>query len=186
VLHRFRVLHAGPWLIVLLFVAGFFIRWYCWAGLHLPQSVSGPRAVTWFQHIYYPTYTRLDGLLTGVAIAAIYVFAPQLWQRIVRYGNLFMLIGLSLLAIAWSTCSGPSRSLTIFGFPLIALAFGCMVISAVSPSGMLYKRRSGATALIASLSYGIYLLHKGAIHITQLAAAKWVSTPTVSSLCCYV
>jgi peptidoglycan/LPS O-acetylase OafA/YrhL len=37
----------------------------------------------------------------------------------------------------------------------------------------LYKWQSKVTALIATLSYGIYLLHKGAIHITQTVLAKF-------------
>src|SRR5438445_11339406 len=32
--------------------------------------------------IYYPTWTRLDPLVFGVALAAIEKFRPQLWQRL--------------------------------------------------------------------------------------------------------
>lgn len=57
---------------------------------------------------------------------------------------------------------------SIFGFPIIAIGFGFMVLSAISPSSFLYKWKSKTTTFIATLSYAIYLTHKGIIHITIL------------------
>jgi peptidoglycan/LPS O-acetylase OafA/YrhL len=48
-----------------------------------------------------------------------------------------------------------------------------MVAGALSPSCFLYKWKSNTTTLIATLSYGIYLTHKGIIHIVQEVFSKW-------------
>jgi len=42
-----------------------------------------------------------------------------------------------------------------------------MVIGAVSHTSFLYKLNSKITTFIATLSYAIYLTHKGVIHITH-------------------
>ncbi|RYD94310.1 MAG: hypothetical protein EOP54_17735 [Sphingobacteriales bacterium] len=62
---------------------------------------------------------------------------------------------------------------SIFGFPLIAIGYGFMVVGAVSPSGFLYKWNSKVTTFIATLSYAIYLTHKGVIHITHQLLADF-------------
>jgi peptidoglycan/LPS O-acetylase OafA/YrhL len=40
-------------------------------------------------------------------------------------------------------------------------------MGAVSPGSILFRWKSKATTFIAMLSYGLYLTHKGMIHITQ-------------------
>lgn len=53
-------------------------------------------------------------------------------------------------------------------FPLIAFAYGLIVIAAVSPGNALHRMHSRITALVAAVSYALYLIHKIIIHITQL------------------
>ena len=57
---------------------------------------------------------------------------------------------------------------SVFGFPLIAIGFGFLVVGAISPKSFLYKWNSKVTTFIATLSYAIYLTHKGVIHMTHL------------------
>lgn len=46
----------------------------------------------WFiEDIYYPSWSRLDGLLCGVALATWKTLRPQSWQRARRYSNLCLL-----------------------------------------------------------------------------------------------
>ncbi len=76
----------------------------------------------WYKFIYYPTYTRLDGLLIGVSIAGIYQFLPTVWRKISTYGNLFILCSLVVLTSAYFLCYDQMLYHdSIFGFPLIAL-----------------------------------------------------------------
>ena len=73
---------------------------------------------TW---IYYATWTRLDPLVFGVALAAIEKFRPLWWQRLMNLAPWLWLPGLALIVYAlWlgeteaitvtATASGNSRS----------------------------------------------------------------------------
>ena len=46
----------------------------------------------YIEKIYYPTYTRLDGLLMGVVLAVIKTFRPLWWQKLMTYG--YAMLGL--------------------------------------------------------------------------------------------
>ncbi|HEX4958796.1 MAG TPA: acyltransferase, partial [Lacibacter sp.] len=61
----------------------------------------------------------------------------------------------------------------IYGYTLISVGYGFMVAGALSPVSFLYKWKSGFTTLIATLSYGMYLSHKGIIHMTQVIFGDW-------------
>jgi peptidoglycan/LPS O-acetylase OafA/YrhL len=156
------------WLIPLLFIGGIAIRFYCYQKLFLPFIESSNGGVIWYKQIYYPTYNRLDGLLAGVSIAALYHFRPDFWNGISKYGNLFLAFGLLTLTAAWFLCAHQqSFEASIFGFPLIAMGYGFAVAGAVSPSSFLYRLKSKTSSLIATLSYSVYLTHKGIIHVTR-------------------
>ncbi|VXB67166.1 Acyltransferase [Flavobacterium sp. 9AF] len=155
-------------LLIVLFLFGFLIRFYSYNHFFIPKIEDENNWLYWYKYIYYPTYNRLDGLLVGVSIAAIYQFLPVFWEKITKYGNAFLVISVVILSLAYSICLDPMTFLaTIFGFPLIAIGYGCMLIGAVSPNTFLYKWKSKITTFIATLSYGIYLTHKGIIHCTH-------------------
>lgn len=161
-------LKRSYWILIILFILGFFLRYYCWKNFYLPRMNDENAAYYWNQYMYYPTYNRLDGLLIGVAIAGIYRFLPDVWIKITKRGNLFIMLGiLLLLALDLVFQRDYSFTVSVFAFPLVNLAFGCLLIGAVSPSGFLYQLQSKIITLIAELSYSIYLIHKGVIHVTQ-------------------
>lgn len=123
--------------------------------------------------MYYPTYNRLDGLLTGVVIAALYNFWTDTWSKLSQYGNLLLLFGLVTLGAAYYVCYDEhSFYASIFGFPLVSLGYGFLVMGAISPGSILFQWKSKSTSFIAMLSYGIYLIHKGVIHMTQYILDK--------------
>lgn len=156
------------WLLIVLFLAGFLIRLFNWENCFLPNMEKENAWLYWYKHIYYPTYNRLDGLLVGVSIAGLYQFYPNVWHKISKYGNIILGCSLLLLTGAYFLCyEEHSYAASIFGFPLVALGYGLMVIGAISPTSFLYKWNSKLTTFIAMLSYGIYLTHKGVIHLTQ-------------------
>lgn len=155
------------WLLPILFVFGFFIRTYMWYDI-IPKAESFGRA--YYMYIYYPTWSRLDGLLAGVALAAFYYFKPQSWQKLTAKGNRIFFIALALLAGAWFIAHDQHQYEirgAIFGYPAIAIAYGALVLAALSPTCFLYKYSSKITRLIATLSYSIYLTHKQLIHLTH-------------------
>jgi peptidoglycan/LPS O-acetylase OafA/YrhL len=156
------------WLIIALFIFGFIIRIYSYDYLFAPKMEDEKSWMYWYKYIYYPTYNRLDGLLVGVSIAGVYQFFFVVWSKISKYGNLFIILSLVVLAGAYFLCENQMTfNATIFGFPLIAVGYGLMVIGAISPTSFLFKWKSKVTTFIASLSYAIYLTHKGVIHLTH-------------------
>jgi peptidoglycan/LPS O-acetylase OafA/YrhL len=165
---RNKLFQKSYWVLIALFVFGFAIRLYSWYSLYLPFIDYDNAWLYWHKYIYYPTYNRLDGLLIGVSIAGIYQFMPDLWNRLSKYGNPILLIGLLIITGAYFLClEQRSFYASIFGFPLVGLGYGFVVLGAVCPTCILYQYKSKTTTFIAALSYGIYLTHKGVIHITQ-------------------
>src|SRR4030095_6194113 len=85
--------------------------------------------------IYYPTWTRLDPLVFGVALAAIEKFRPQWWHRLMNSAVWLWLPGVAL--IGYALYLGETDYLTVIAcvwqFPLIALGMAALLICAVSP-----------------------------------------------------
>lgn len=175
------------WLLIALFLYGFAIRMYSFDNLYLPKITQAGSAVYWYKYIYYPTYNRLDGLLVGVAIAGLYQFLPDVWQKISKYGNLWIAFSLPVLTGAYFLCDNPqSYNASVFGFPLVAVGYGLLVVGAISPTSSLYKWNSRITTFIATLSYALYLTHKGIIHITHQLLAGFEIDNNVMLVICIV
>jgi peptidoglycan/LPS O-acetylase OafA/YrhL len=156
------------WILLLaLFIGGFALRLYTWH-LVAPGIAADDFWRVWYRYMYYPTYTRLDGLLAGVAIAALFAFRPAVKERISKHGNAILVISIAVLTGAWFLCENQMTfAASIFGYPLVSLGYGLMVIAAVSPSCFLYRTNSRITAFIAKVSFVLYLSHKGVIHLVQ-------------------
>ena len=163
----------SAYVIGVLFLLGFILRLMTWNQLLSPLAGTDGFGLAWYKWMYYPSYNRLDGLLVGVSLAGIWRFYPSLKASIIQYGNLLLLIGLAILGMAWYLCLDPrSFGASVFGFPLIAIGYGCILAAALSPACWLYRFHSKASSATAALSYAIYLSHKGLIHITQEQAAR--------------
>ena len=151
----------------------------------MPKIEDENGGMYWYKYIYYPTYNRLDGLLVGVSIAGIYQFMPTVWNKISKYGNLFIVLSLMVLTGAYFLCYDQMTfNASIFGFPIIAIGYGFMVVGAVSPTSFLYKWNSKITTFIATLSYATYLTHKGVIHITHQLLADFKIDNNLMLLIC--
>lgn len=164
----FRAEKRGAMLLLAVFIFGVVARLLSWYLLIAPDAGNSGFGITWYRHMYYPTWNRLDGLLAGVSIAALFVFRPVIKEKITRHGNKIAVSGLAVLTGAWFLCEDQrSFYASIAGFPLVSAGYGLLVVAAVSPGSVLYKYSSRFTALIAKLSFGLYLVHKGVIHIAQ-------------------
>lgn len=165
---RFKMTGKGLWVLILLFLSGFAIRLYSYQTLTAVHGNGDWFWLYWYQWIYYPTYCRLDGLLVGVSIAAVLQFYPVLKERTARYGNPLLAASLLILAGAYLVClDEQSFGASVFGFPLVSIGYGVMVLGAISPSSFLFRSKSGVSATLAALSYAVYLIHKMVIHVTQ-------------------
>lgn len=182
-----KVFQHAYWILVVLFVFGLAIRVYSFEYLYLPKIEDASSWMYWYKYMYYPTYNRLDGLLMGVTIAGMYEFLPALWNKLSAYGNLAILLSLVVLTGAYFLCEDQQTfNASVFGFPVIAFGYGLLVLGAVCPSSFLYKWNSKLTTFIATLSYAIYLTHKGIIHLTHLLVKEYPIDPNLLLLLCVI
>ncbi|RFS14996.1 acyltransferase [Emticicia sp. C21] len=168
-----KIFNKAAVLLIGFFIAGFCMRLYMYTNFVEPFKDTDNFWVIWYKWIYYPIYSRLDGLLVGVSIAAIFQFKPSIRQQLQQYGNYLLVAGIAVLVGAYFICEKQtSFSASIFGFPIISLGYGLIVIAAISPKVFLYRIPSKITFHIASLSYALYLTHKIIIHVSQEELSK--------------
>src|SRR6202163_4774005 len=88
-----------------------------------PAEISGVSYRGFQTWIYYPTWTRLDPLVFGVALAAIEKFRPACWERLTNSAIWLWLPGFALIVYALWLGEGEYLSVAaaIWQFPLIAL-----------------------------------------------------------------
>ncbi|RYY55744.1 MAG: acyltransferase [Chitinophagaceae bacterium] len=165
VLLKLKLFRKGWWLLLLLFAGGFLVRYYSYETFVAGQENS---VLKWYEYLYYPTYNRMDGLLAGVSVAAVFRYKP-LWKAVmVKYAGLFFLAGLLFFTGAFFFLSDQyDLTSTVFIFPVISIGFACLVVAAVSPDFFLYRFHSRISSMIAALSYAVYLSHKIVIHLMQ-------------------
>jgi peptidoglycan/LPS O-acetylase OafA/YrhL len=130
-------------------------------------SVDGGVSFRGFQAwIYYPTWTRLDPLVFGVALAAVEKFRPQWWQRLTNLAIWLWVPALAL--IVYALWLGESDYINfnacVWQFPLIATAMAVLLICALSPRLPLRWFAIPGAAFVASIAYSAYLVQKLVIH----------------------
>jgi len=137
--------------------------------------------------IYYPTWTRLDPLVFGVALAAIEKFRPQRWRRLTNWGIWLWLPALVLIVYGLWLGEGDYLSVTActWQFPLIALGMAALLICAVSPRLFLRRIAIPGAAFIASIAYSAYLIQKIVIRfVEEFCASHNMALTSVPALVC--
>lgn len=141
---------------------------FLWNNIEHLQNTGITFKFLWINTIYFPTYCRLDGLLIGVAIAALYNYLPSLFSHLSKYANGLIALGIFILTVAYFLFGNDyTFSRTLFGFPLVSIGFGFLVLAAIMPNSILYKWKSVVLTKVAELSYGLYLIHMAVILSTQ-------------------
>lgn len=182
-LHR-RISMA--WTLIIIFATvfgGMILRYALWevqVGTLIESEKLRDAFAVYLRDVYYPTYTRLDGLVFGVVLAAARHFKPALYKRYapprvaVPLGIAFIAAALVLFSIR-----GPLAETNLFlvfqaqpgtvaGFPLISVGIA-LVLGAMLDLEPLLKRWPVPGAMtIATLSYSLYLTHKSAFHVARL------------------
>jgi len=171
-------------LILSILAFGIFIRSYIYLHQLRPLLLAGNDDfyLRYTEGIYYPTYTRLDGLLVGVVLACLKTFRPVWWENMMSRGYLLLISGLACCGWAmWLFRDRFGSSGTVVGFPLMSLGLGLLVGSSISPQilGALERAipsswgqrfRALATqsfAVMATLAYSTYLIHKEIGHLCR-------------------
>lgn len=166
-----KITHQAIYWFIAVALMGILIRYAIWEALVAPAYGRAKIGIA-IKAIYYPTYTRLDGLLIGVMIASVFRYQPLLKDKIMKQGNRLLALSLLLLLAAYFLFDGSIVSITftswtvaVFGFPLVSAAYGVMVIAAMSPDCILSRYKFRPTAILATLAYSIYLSHKIINHL---------------------
>jgi peptidoglycan/LPS O-acetylase OafA/YrhL len=153
-------------------LGGMALRGYIW--LHdlapIQHVPHGPFWQLFQERIYYPTWTRLDGLLGGVALALIAAFRPKIWAAMMRRADLFGVVGLVAIAGGiWMFSRRPDFVSTVFGYPLVSSGMTALVAAAAGPMGVLGRRPIPGAATVAAMAYSLYLTHKQVYHMVHVA-----------------
>ena len=128
----------------------------------------------WLESIYYPTWTRLDGLLAGVLLATIQAYRPRWWAAAQRRANTLAVAGLLVVgASIWLFRDKTAFAASVFGFPLLATGLALLVAAAAGGTGWMGRWRIPGAGWIAGISYSLYLSHKLAMHAVHDALSNW-------------
>ncbi len=129
----------------------------------------------WFvEDIYYPTWTRLDGLLMGVVLATVAVYRPQWWQRMGERGNAFLVLGVAGMALAfWLFRERVGLLGNTIGWPVMSASIACLVVAGASARSWIGRWAVPGAGWIAAISYSLYLSHKLVFHAVDNGLGDW-------------
>ncbi|WP_158914252.1 acyltransferase [Caulobacter sp. S45] len=159
---------------LLVLVGGMVLRGYIWwhdLAPHLPGGAVGHGyGDLYMERIYYPTWTRLDGLLAGVVAALLRAFRPRLWAAAMKRANLMLAVGCVgvVACILFFRHQIPTLLPAVFGYPLLSLSLGLVVSAGSSPRGLLGRRALPGAGALAAGAYSLYLSHKLVFHFIQV------------------
>lgn len=164
-------------------VAGLLLRGYL--AHQLPSDTGGVSHRGYQLWIYYPTWTRLDPLVLGVALAAVEQFRASWWQALI--GSARWLWVPAVGAIAYALYLGDGDIFTVqtcvWQLPLIALGMAALLICSLSPDLPFSRVEVPGIAFLASIAYSVYLSHKLIIHATiQLCSRYSIPLTSVRAL----
>ncbi len=136
--------------------------------------------LAYIEHLYYPTWTRMDGLVAGVALALLERFRHAWWQTLLHHCHACLLGGMALFAGSlwlfndrFTSQTGAAMWGTLIGFPLLALAFALLTVSAISPDGLIARVPLPGTRALATLAFTLYLTHKEMAHLARVWCPRW-------------
>lgn len=146
------------------FVAAILLRLTMF-GAHSGSAID---IMDYYEFIYYPSYSRFDELLPGIAIALIKNYHQTTFEKLLRYGNQIFIAGLIssgvvfylFLNIHYQDGVGTNAWTTSVGYSLLAISFSLLVLAVLSPSCWFYRWKIPGAASLAIWSYAIYLIHK--------------------------
>jgi peptidoglycan/LPS O-acetylase OafA/YrhL len=167
---RLRV--RAAWIVVaLVVVGGMLLRAQLWYE-HVDAHKYG--IYFYYKLIYYSSLCRLDELVAGVALALLKNRHAALWSQLTAHGNRMLAAGLAVTSLTfWLLLDNRyGFASTVFGYPLLALGFGMLILAALSQHSLLRDLRVPGATQVAIWSYAIYLTHRGASAIAAPMLGK--------------
>lgn len=169
VLARFR--GAGPALALgaAVILGGMALRWGIWSG---PAADPATRPADFLRLIYYPTWTRLDGLAMGVLLAAARVLRPAAVARFAPpwlTGPLGLLAAVGTVVLCIRHADGVSLDLAgaVVVYPLACLASTLLLCALLDIEPALRRLPLAPVTFVATLAYSLYLVHKPVQHMLR-------------------
>ncbi|WP_343612773.1 acyltransferase [Novosphingobium sp.] len=156
--------------LVAILVFGIGLRGYLWlAHVSLkPFDTAGmPTPASYMKLIYYPTWSRLDGLLAGIGIAAVEIFRPSWWRAMTRRPNLLLALGVLGIGAAMLWFGGQISTFypTMLAFPLLSVSIAVFVVGASDKRSLAGRYSVPGAQALATGAYSLYLSHKIAFHL---------------------
>lgn len=153
-----------------LVVVGMVARGLAWEWWVAPlQGQTRAFYDAYHEYIYYPTHTRMDGLLAGLALALLAVFRPQFWAACLNQSRWLFFASAVLILITMEMNSwGVTFASSVLIFPLRALAYGGIIAWFMSPQVFFARYALPGIHFLSKLSYGLYLVHKLVFHWCRL------------------
>lgn len=169
-------------LFCLVIASGMLLRGLIWQAEILPvwdlRSGAGNLYQVYIEKIYYPSYTRLDGLCAGVLIAAVRVFRPQWWNSIMKANILILVLGIGGFVFSLYIFSDRRGLMaTVIGYPLLSLSLAFITAALASENCLVNKLKWSAVSFVALISYSLYLTHKSVFHLLNQAGLAAVDNP---------
>lgn len=152
-------------------IGGIALRAGLWRHYIEPIVLAGGRpGLPYLRYLYYPTWSRCDGLLAGVLIAAIAVYRPAVMARVHGHAGTLLLAGGVCLGASVVLFDGARTDFwpCVLGYPLVALSMALFVAAASGPTWFGRLRIPGA-GWLARASYSLYLSHKGVFTLVDNA-----------------
>ncbi len=133
-----------------------------------------PHGGAYMRLIYYPTWTRLDGLVMGIAAAVLQAFRPAAWARVTARPNLLLIAGgLGLVAsTAFFNEQIAGFWPTVLGFPLLSLSIALLVMAGATQGSLISRYRVPGARALAAGAYSLYLSHKAVFHAVQVLSPR--------------
>lgn len=165
--------------IVAVLAFGMALRGYLWLHDVARQPFdlsSAPRPGRYMTLIYYPSWTRLDGLLAGISAAAIRTFRPQFWGRLTARPNLLLALGVLGVAASILFFKGQIAGFaaSVLGFPLLSFSLALTVMAGSEARSVIGRHPIPGAGALATGAYSLYLSHKivfhavGATHLPEI------------------
>src|SRR5262249_18606403 len=166
--------------IVTVLFAGMAIRGYFWLHNVAAQPfnlTAKPNVAPYMTFIYWPTWSRLDGLLAGVTAATIKSLRPGVWTMLTKRPNFLLALGIIGVGVnsALFREQVPSFLPTTLGFPLLAISMAMMVMAASESRSLIGRYALPGAGPLAAGAYSLYLSHKP---VFQAVASALSYTPS--------
>lgn len=163
--------------IVAVLLFGICIRGHLWVHdvATTTRGVTDLDGMRFMTLIYYPTWSRLDGLLAGVVAALVQTFRPAWWRRLIAKANLLALCGVCGIAGTMVFFGGQLAGFTatLFGYPMLAASIALLVVAASDRHSVVGRYAIPGAQVLATGAYSLYLTHKMVYHAIEKLGRHW-------------